>query len=94
VATAIINCTDSFENRILRVLQKHNYIPSPAVHLKLVYDIETHGADIVKLAFTFSPSQLGRMGLLGVRRLAQLKRDDPKLFEQLMNEFLKLLEES
>ena len=45
------------------------------------------GMCIGVLLHAFMPSSvahMGRMGLLGVRRLAQLKRDEPERFERLM----------
>jgi len=75
------------ETGILGVFAKHNVYFSSVAHTKLAYDIVTLGWDTVKyLANNYSPSQLGRMGYLGVRRLAQLKRDNPQVFQKVMQE--------
>lgn len=64
------------EMKVLSVLARHGELLSSAVHIKLAHDIKTLGLENVKrLARTMSPSQLGRMGFLGVRRLAQIRRD-------------------
>ena len=64
------------EAKILIVLGKHDALFSSAAPRRLAWDIKKLGIDTVeRLALTMSPSQLGRMGLLGVRRLAQLRRD-------------------
>ena len=73
--------------RILAVFAKYNIHFSSMAHKRLAYDVKRLGWDTVKfLAMHYSPSQLGRMGFLGVRRLAQLRRDNPQLFETIVKE--------
>jgi hypothetical protein len=72
------------EMKILGVLLRHDYVPSSVTHRKLASDITRYGKEVLKLAYTMSPSQLGKMGLLGIRRLSQLKRDDPEKFKKVM----------
>jgi len=77
----------SLSEKILKVLVDNDCVFSAVAHEKLATDILTLGWDRVKyLANNFSPSQLGRMGHLGVRRLAQLKRDNPQKFRKVMVE--------
>lgn len=73
--------------KILKVFTDNSYLPSSTTHEKLAYDIQRFGWERVKLlSATLTPSQLGRMKLLGARRLAQLKRDDPEKFVRVINE--------
>lgn len=83
----------ALENRILSVFIKHGYVPSSMAHKRLAYDIATQGNEILKLAYKMSPSQLGRMKLLGIRRLAQCKRDDSAKFKDLIKELEAMLNE-
>jgi hypothetical protein len=76
----IIKPQSELERKIFEVLLKNDFLQ------RLASDIQRYGRDILKLAYKLSPSQLGTMGLLGVRRLAQLRRDDPKKFEKVMKE--------
>ena len=65
--------------KILPIMIKHHAVYSSASVGKLAWDIVQLNCNIehVKyLARNFSPSQLGRMGYLGIRRLAQLRRDE------------------
>jgi len=82
----IIKPQSELERKIFEVLLKNDFLPSSVAHQRLASDIQRYGRDILKLAYKLSPSQLGNMGLLGVRRLAQLRRDDPKKFEKVMKE--------
>jgi hypothetical protein len=79
------------EKRILEVFMRNDFLPSSVVHKRLMSDIERYGKDVLKLAYNLSPSQLGRMGLLGVRRLAQLRRDNPQRFEKVMKELKEVI---
>ena len=83
----------ALETKILSVFIKNGYVPSSIAHKRLTYDIAEHGAEILQLAYKMSPSQLGRMRLLGVRRLSQLKRDDENKFELLMKDMEAMLNE-
>ena len=75
------------ELEILKVFIAHDCVFSSVAHQKLICDIQRLGWERVKyLANKFSPSQLGRMGYLGVRRLSQLKRDEPAKFQKVMKE--------
>lgn len=78
--------------KILKVLVENNCLLSAAMPSKLAYDVNRIGFDRAKhLAEDFSPSQLGRMGFLGIRRLAQLRRDNPELFRKVMKELEEVL---
>ena len=80
------------ELKVLDVLIKNNCVFSSVAHKKLAYDIYELGWQKVKyLADNFSPSQLGRMGYLGVRRLAQLRRDHPETYKKVMQELEEVL---
>ncbi|RLI80445.1 hypothetical protein DRP04_08140 [Archaeoglobales archaeon] len=75
------------EEKILEVFIANNCVFSSAAHIKLAYDVKRLGWEQVKyLASNFSPSQLGQMGYLGVRRLAQLRRDNEQKFQKVMKE--------
>lgn len=80
----IVRPKSELEKKILGVLLKNEFVPSSVAHIKLAQDINQHGKEILRLAEKMSPSQLGHMGLLGVRRLAQLRRDNPEKFKKVM----------
>jgi len=73
--------------KILKVFADNDFLPSSVAHEKLAYDIKRFGWERIKtVSATLTPSQLGRMKLLGARRLAQLRRDDPEKFVKVINE--------
>lgn len=77
---------------ILRIFTKHDYFPNSVAHLRLAGDIAKLGWETVKkLSTGYSPSQLGRMRLLGVRVLAKLRRDDPDTYKKIVEELDKIL---
>ena len=52
---------------------------------QILYDVERLGEEkATHYLFTMSPSKLGRLGFLGLRKLAQIKRDYPEKFERLL----------
>lgn len=51
---------------------------------QIKHDFDLLGEDIaMHYAKNFSPSKLGRMGYLGLRKLAIIRRDDPEFFKEL-----------
>ena len=80
------------EEDILEILLRHGATFSSVAHKQIAHEINTLGFETAKqLAESYSPSQLGKMGYLGLRRLAQLKRDDPEKFKKVMEDLEKLL---
>jgi len=83
---------ETFQDKIVVILARHNAILSSAMVTRLWGDIVGLGWEVAKkLSETKSPSQLGIMRKLGIRRLAQLRRDEPAKFEQIMKELETLL---
>ena len=79
------------EKKIWEVFMENGF-PYTTTYEKLAWDIRAIGWDKVKkLAESCTPSQLGRMRLLGVRFLAQINRDDPETFNKLINNLDKVL---
>ena len=52
---------------------------------QLIADIGSLGAErAASYLFRFSPSKLGRLGYLGLRKLAKIRRDHPEKFRELI----------
>ena len=52
---------------------------------QILYDVERIGEErATQYLFSFSPSKLGQLGYLGLRKLAVIKRDEPEEFERLI----------
>lgn len=84
------------EGKVMKVLMKHNIPVSPKTLYSLIRDISALGFETAKeLASSYSPSALGRMGHLGLRLLAQVKRDEgDEAFNQVMEDLKKVFEQS
>ena len=78
-------------NKILHIFIKYAYVPSSVAHKRLASDIAKQGVEVLQLAQTMSPSQLGRMRFIGIRRLAQCKRDEPKKFAEIIKDLEAML---
>jgi len=80
------------EDKILKVLMDTNCDFTSVTHARIASDIRKLGwENVCRMARSFSPSQLGRMGYLGVRWLAKIRRDDPEKFERVMGELEKVM---
>ena len=75
------------EDKILKVLMDNDCDFTSVTHARIASDIRKLGwENVCRMARSFSPSQLGRMGYLGVRWLAKIRRDDPAKFERVVRE--------
>ena len=70
--------------KIIRRIQGTEFDDGYIIH-QIRYDVERLGeARATRYLFDFSPSKLGRLGYLGLRKLAIIKRDYPEKFEKLL----------
>ena len=54
------------------------------IEAQLKHDVERLGSEKAKYyVLSFSPSKLGRLGFLGLRKLAIVRRDHPDVFEKI-----------
>ena len=70
-------------NKVIRRLKGSKYDDGLIIY-QLVDDVERLGWETATRYLDFSPSKLGRLRLLGLRKLAQIKRDDPEFFKKLV----------
>jgi len=69
--------------KIMQVIRK-NGLDDGYIETQIKYDIERLGSNIAKdYVVRFSPSKLGKLGFLGLRKLAQIKRDHPEIFDEI-----------
>jgi len=56
---------------------------------QIASDVSRIGSDELAIHYVenFSPSKLGRMGFIGFRKLAQIRRDHPEIWRKWMEEF-------
>ena len=81
------------EKDILKILIKHN-IFDRKMHIQLANEIKELGLDsVLKMSEKFSPSQLGRMGYLGARKLAIIRRDNPETYKKIVEDLKNLRDE-
>jgi len=71
-------------NEVIRRIQGSEFDDGYIIQ-QIVSDIERVGWETAtEYLMSFSPSKLGRLGLLGLRKLAQIKRDHPEQFRRIV----------
>ena len=69
--------------KVMEIIRK-NELDDGYMEDQLKYDIERLGSELAKdYVVRFSPSKLGKLGFLGLRKLAQIKRDHPEIFDEI-----------
>jgi len=76
----------SLPERVEDVLVEHDCLLNARMGWQVVKDVKSVGWEKAKyFVNNFSPSQLGKRDLIGLRRLAQIRRDRPEVFPKLMD---------
>lgn len=71
-------------DKIIDILKGSNH-DDGYILFQIRNDVEKLGFDVaIRYAKRFSPSKLGRLGYLGLRKLAKIRRDHPEFFKKIM----------
>jgi len=77
----------SLPERVEDVLVEHDCLQHAHMGWQVVNDVKKVGWEKAKyFVSNFSPSQLGKRDLIGLRRLAKIRRDRPEVFNEVMKE--------